>query len=222
MAFDESWVETDPDGAVIRVSQMDNYVRGLKSQIRQRLEGDPAAPDLTGLLDVGSFASAPKPRKGTARVYVDTEANILAFGATKREDGRLGIASDTGRLLNTATAAVAEILVAIAAKRVTLAYAASIAVNARLGSLFAITVTDANNFTIQAPSNPTDGQVIRVIVRNTTGSTSGTITWTTGAGGFFGSPTTSVGANITQLYRFTYFSDVNRWLTELSGTAFVI
>lgn len=109
MAFTNSWIETDPDGSIITVSQLDNSDRLIKNATRERLEGDPAAPDLTGLIEVGSFPAAPKPRKGAARVYVDTQANILAYGATKREDGRLAVASDTGRLFHVATAAVASV-----------------------------------------------------------------------------------------------------------------
>jgi len=109
MAFGNIWVETDPDGSIITVSQLDNSDRLIKQAVRERLEGDPAAPDLTGLIEVGSFPAAPKPRKGAARVYVDTQANILAYGATKREDGRLAVASDTGRLFHVATAAVAPV-----------------------------------------------------------------------------------------------------------------
>jgi hypothetical protein len=109
MAFQNAWVETDPDGNVIFVSQLDDAERTTKKAIRERLEGDPAVPDLTGLIEAGSFTSAPKPRKGAARVYVDTEANILAFGATKREDGRLAVSSDSKRLFHVATAGVVEL-----------------------------------------------------------------------------------------------------------------
>lgn len=109
MAFTNAWVEGDPDGNVITVSQLDDSDRLIKAALRERLEGDPAIPNLTGLIEVGSFAAAPKPRKGAARIYVDTQANILAYDATKREDGRLAIASDTNRLYHVATAGVVEI-----------------------------------------------------------------------------------------------------------------
>jgi hypothetical protein len=46
---------------------------------------------------------------GTARVYIDTRANILAFGADKREDGRLAWATDTKSLFHVATAGVSEL-----------------------------------------------------------------------------------------------------------------
>lgn len=109
MAFANAWVESDPNGDVIFVSQLDDSDRLIKGAVRERMEGDPAAPDLTGLIEVGTWTSAPKPRKGAARIYVDTQANILTFGVTKREDGRLAIASNSRRLYHVATAGVVEI-----------------------------------------------------------------------------------------------------------------
>lgn len=94
MAFTIVWNEALPDGDVMRVSDTDDEDRAMKTSFRERMEGDPAVPNLTGLLEVGSWALAPKPRKGTARIYVDTAANIAAFGATVREDGRLAITTD--------------------------------------------------------------------------------------------------------------------------------
>jgi hypothetical protein len=52
---------------------------------------------------------------------------------------------------------------------VSLPYAASIPVDARLGGPFTVYVTDANAFAIGAPSNPTDGQEIEFILLNNTG-----------------------------------------------------
>ena len=90
MAFGQAWVETDPVGSTTQVLAMDDANRSYKIAVRERLEGDPAVPDLTGLIDVGSFPAAPKPRKGTARAYFDTEANIQAF-SSQLEDGRIAI-----------------------------------------------------------------------------------------------------------------------------------
>lgn len=94
MAFTIVWNEALPDGDVMRVSDTDDEDRAMKTSFRERMEGDPAVPNLTGLIEVGSWALAPKPRKGTARIYVDTIANIAAYGATVREDGRLAITTD--------------------------------------------------------------------------------------------------------------------------------
>ena len=109
MAFVNAWVETDPDGNVIFVSLLDDSDRLIKGALRERMEGDPAVPNLTGLIEVGSWSLGPKPRKGTARLYIDTDANILAYDATKREDGRFAFATDTGKLYHVATAGVVAI-----------------------------------------------------------------------------------------------------------------
>lgn len=103
-----AWVETDPPIATTRFSQIDNYLRDAKSAIRERLEGDPGDP-LTGIFETNSFALAPMPRAGSARAYHDDAADILALGATFRQDGRLGISTDVGpRLYHVAAAAVTE------------------------------------------------------------------------------------------------------------------
>lgn len=97
MAFTESWVETDPDGSVITVSQLDNFERATKRQLRERLEGDPANLNLSGVFESsgGGFASAAVVKKGVARTFTDTIANI---GSYPLQDGRLFIATDTGRV----------------------------------------------------------------------------------------------------------------------------
>lgn len=94
MGFVTTWVETDPDGSIIHVSELDDWIRIRGTGVRERLEGDPANPDLTGLIEVGSFPAAPTPRMGTARTYVDTSANILAYDLTKVQNGRLALSND--------------------------------------------------------------------------------------------------------------------------------
>lgn len=97
MAFTQAWNENDPDGSVVTVSQMDNFMRAAKAQIRERLEGDPANLQLSGVYESsgGGFSSAAVVKKGVARTNVDTFANI---GTYTLQDGRLFIASDTGRM----------------------------------------------------------------------------------------------------------------------------
>lgn len=93
MAFTESWVETDPDGSVITVSQLDNFERATKRQVRERLEGDPANLNLSGVFE--TFGTGAVVKKGVARTFTDTIANI---GSYPLQDGRLFIATDTGRV----------------------------------------------------------------------------------------------------------------------------
>lgn len=97
MAFTEAWVESDPDGGIITVSLLDNFQRASKRQIRERLEGDPANPFFSGVFESsgGGFATTSVVKKGVARTFVDLAANI---GSYPLQDGRLFIASDTGRM----------------------------------------------------------------------------------------------------------------------------
>lgn len=60
---------------------------------------------------------------------------------------------------------------------VALTYSASITIDASLGDIFELTVNDASAFTINAPTNPTEGQTIIIAVRNGTGGALGTLTW---------------------------------------------
>jgi hypothetical protein len=58
-------------------------------------------------------------------------------------------------------------------------YGSSTAINANLGNIFIINVTDNNAFTISNPTNPSSGQIISIVVRHQTGSSLGVLTWDT-------------------------------------------
>lgn len=51
MPFSKSWLESEPDGAIVTVSELDNWIRDTKIAIRERLEDSLFLP--------GSFANAP-------------------------------------------------------------------------------------------------------------------------------------------------------------------
>lgn len=51
MPFSKNWIETEPDGGIVTVSQLDNWIRDTKIAIRERLEDT--------LFEPGSFASGP-------------------------------------------------------------------------------------------------------------------------------------------------------------------
>lgn len=57
------------------------------------------------------------------------------------------------------------------------AYSASVTINAFLGNTFIISANNGTAFTINAPTNPSSGQVITVIIRNTSGGALGVATW---------------------------------------------
>jgi Pectate lyase superfamily protein len=56
-------------------------------------------------------------------------------------------------------------------------YSTSITIDAAQGHTFQINATNGTAFTINAPSNPYTGQVIRIQIRNTSGGSLGAITW---------------------------------------------
>lgn len=84
MAFTEDWLEDEPDGAVITISQLDNYIRQTKVAVRERLEGDPAN-DLTGIFETDTFDDAPMVRAGSGRFYYGLLADI---GDASLQNGR--------------------------------------------------------------------------------------------------------------------------------------
>jgi hypothetical protein len=61
--------------------------------------------------------------------------------------------------------------------RVAPTYGVTVAIDASAGSLQSITVTDGVAFAIGAPTNPTTGQTLTIMVRNTSGGAVGVITW---------------------------------------------
>ncbi len=66
---------------------------------------------------------------------------------------------------------------AIARNTIAVPYGASMAFDVSAGSEFDITVTNANAFTIEAPTNQTQWQEITLMLRNTSGGALGAITW---------------------------------------------
>ena len=73
-------------------------------------------------------------------------------------------------------------------------------------------LTAAGNRTLGAPTNPTDGQRIRIEISAFGGSR--TVTPQTGTGGYIlasGQSTTAIAANSTDTYEFVYSAAANRW-----------
>lgn len=74
-------------------------------------------------------------------------------------------------------AAVTTMANAFAHKRITLTYGTTVAINARLGNAFKLTITDGVAFTISNPTNPTDGQHVSIRVKNASGGDMGVVTF---------------------------------------------
>jgi hypothetical protein len=105
VAFSESWVETDPDGAIITVSQLDDYQRAAKRQIRERLEGDPANAN-SGIYEASSFGTTAIVRAGTARLYAVATGGLAALSL---QDGRMAVTTDTNRLYHLKGSGMVEV-----------------------------------------------------------------------------------------------------------------
>ena len=95
-------------------------------------------------------------------------------------------------------------------------------VNAALGNAFALTLTDSTS-TLGAPSNPVDGQAIRVRVIQG-GSGSCTLAYASSTGGYdfgaAGAPTLSTSVGKVDILGFEYVASLTKWAYLGSGLGF--
>lgn len=107
----------------------------------------------------------------------------------------------------------------LAAKVVALSFGATIAVNAALGNVFAVTLTSSAG-TLANPSNPVDGQAIRVrVTQDATGSR--TLAYGTAYDfGGAGTPTLSTGSSKVDILGFEYVAALSKWCYLGSGLGF--
>lgn len=100
-----------------------------------------------------------------------------------------------------------------------LTFGSSIAINAALGNVFSLTLT-ASTGTLANPTNPLDGQVIRIRVTQGTG---GNFTLAYGSAydfGAAGSPTLSTTASKVDELSFGYNASLSKWCYFGSGLGF--
>jgi len=101
--------------------------------------------------------------------------------------------------------------------RVAVTYSASMTPNAALGNHQDIVITDSSAFTVNAPTNPLDGQLLTLTFINTSGGAHGTGTMNAVfhmAGGGTSIPTIATGTNRSLTFRYR----INAWL-EVSRNA---
>lgn len=90
-------------------------------------------------------------------------------------------------------------------------YGATVSIDMGLGRSQAITVTDANAFTVSAPTNVVSGQRLTIMVRNTSGGAMGVITWdAVFKMAAWTNPATANSRSITFLYDGTNWVEVSR------------
>lgn len=100
-----------------------------------------------------------------------------------------------------------------------LSFSSSIAVDAALGNAFNLTLT-ASTGTLATPSNPVDGEVIRIRVTQGSG---GSFTLSYGTAydfGTAGSPTLSTAAGKVDILGFEYVASISKWCYLGSGLGF--
>lgn len=102
---------------------------------------------------------------------------------------------------------------------VSLTFGTSVAVNAALGNVFAVTLTSSAG-TLANPTNPVDGQAIRVrVIQDATGSR--TLAYGTAYDfGTTGQPTLSTAANAVDILGFEYVASLSKWCYLGSGLGF--
>jgi hypothetical protein len=81
----------------------------------------------------------------------------------------IGATTDPGNN-NLSVAGSIQVGTRLIQKSVTVTYSTSITIDASLGNIFVITITNLTAFTMNAPTNPTTGQIIRIMFRMTAGS----------------------------------------------------
>lgn len=160
----------------------------------------------------GTLTNAAVQQAG-APVLDNVTSDIQPLGA--QTAGSIGKAADAGHVHP--TAGIAKLSGAtftgyVAPAVVALTFGASIAIDASLCNVFAVTLT-ASTGTIANPTNPVDGQTIRLrITQDSTGSR--TVTWGSAFGwGALGSaPVLSTTANATDLLAFEFIAAKNKWV----------
>jgi hypothetical protein len=154
-------------------------------------------------------------------VTLDTTAgDIQALGT--QAAGSVGKAADAGHVHPTTGLVVksgSTLTGWLAPSVVSLTFGASIAVNAALGNIFAVTLT-ASTGTLANPTSPVDGQLIRVrVTQDATGSR--TLAYGNAYDfGTAGSPTLSTAANKVDVLAFEYNAALSKWCYFGSGLGF--
>lgn len=116
--------------------------------------------------------------------------------------------------LSTLTSSLTKFNVAHAGNVVAVTYNAAMTPDASQGNYFRIVVTNGTAFTINNPTNPTDGQVITLEIKNASGGAMGVISW--GSAWKRSAGTGLVAANITNgnrgTARFVYDATDSQWV----------
>jgi len=176
--------------------------------------------DQTGLLWVCTTAGSPGTWTKASLTLDGTASDIQALGT--QAAGGTGKAADAGHVHPTTGLVVkagSTMTGYLSPAVVSLTFGATIAVDASLGNVFAVTLT-ASTGTLGNPTNSVDGQLIRVrVIQDATGSR----TLAYGANYDFGAasaPTLSTAAAKVDVLAFEYNAALGKWCYFGSGLGY--
>jgi hypothetical protein len=195
-----------------------------RAETAEALKAPLASPALTG------SPTAPTQSPGDSTTKIATSAFVTTAVATETSRAEGAESTNAAAIgAETSRAEAAEALALpkaggtmtgwLAPAMVALTFASSITVNVALGNAFAVTLT-ASTGTLANPTNPVDGQVIRVRVIQG-GSGSFTLAYGTAYDfGAAGAPVLSTAAAKVDILGFEYVASLSKWAYLGSGLGF--
>ena len=153
---------------------------------------------------------------GTWRVFTKNAGADVAQLLAK--DGLLIGASPTGTYRGAGSINAAAAYYVNGARitgREAVTYSASMTPNQRNGQTHTVTITDANAFTINNPTNSVDGDVVRIVLSNTSGGAHGAITW--GAGYKMAGALAAIATGFNRTVEFVY--NGTNWVESFRSAA---
>jgi Major tropism determinant N-terminal domain len=150
---------------------------------------------------------------------IDGTASDIQPSPGTRAAGSVGKSADAGHVHGQPNGLTLIAYLAPAVVTLTFVGSGTTLVNAALGNAFALTLT-ASTTTLGAPSNPVDGQAIRVRVIQG-GSGSYTLAYNSAYDfGAAGSPTLSTSVGKVDILGFEYVASLSKWCYLGSGLGF--
>ncbi|HLA60964.1 MAG TPA: hypothetical protein VK626_01840, partial [Nitrospiraceae bacterium] len=154
-----------------RIRESSQISAGVSSNIR--LVASSGGQGVTDCLVTGNYSDGPT----NARSAFQINASAPTPTGTYLAGNHFPVCNVTDIELGSVSVSGTTQQVGVIAKRITITYSASMTIDASIGNEFDITATNGTAFTINAPTNPVDGQAITVTIANNSGGALGAVTW---------------------------------------------